>query len=89
LNGVAVRKGNYFGLVDGEAVAGGDSFEAVASAVVERLLSEPRDVLTLLTGEDEPDLDGVLERITADYPRVEVDVQSGGQPHYPLLLSAE
>jgi uncharacterized protein len=89
LNGVAVRKGNYFGLVEGEAVAGGDDFDAVADAVVERLLSEPRDVLTLLTGEDEPDLDGVLERITAAYPQVEVDVQAGGQPHYPLLLSAE
>ena len=89
LNGVAVRKGSYFGLVDGEAVAGGDSFDAVANAVVERLLSEPRDVLTLLTGADEPDLDAVLARITADYPQVEVDVQAGGQPHYPLLLSAE
>jgi DAK2 domain fusion protein YloV len=89
LNGVAVQKGNYFGLVDGEAVAGGDDFETVANAVVERLLSEPRDVLTLLTGQDEPELDGVLERITAAYPQIEVDVQAGGQPHYPLLLSAE
>jgi uncharacterized protein len=89
LNGVAVRKGNYFGLVDGEAVACGDDFDAVANTVVERLLSEPRDVLTLLTGEEEPDLEGVLERITAAYPQLEVDVQAGGQPHYPLLLSAE
>jgi DAK2 domain fusion protein YloV len=89
LNGVAIRKGNYFGLAEGEAVAEGESFEAVACAVVERLLSEPRDVLTLLTGEDEPDLDGVMKRIASEYPHVEVDVQAGGQPHYPLLLSAE
>ena len=58
-------------------------------AVVQRLLSEPRDVLTLLTGEPEPEVDAVLEGIRADYPQVEVDVQAGGQPHYPLLLSAE
>jgi hypothetical protein len=89
LNGVAIRKGNYFGLAEGEAVAEGESFEAVACAVVERLLSEPRDVLTLLTGQDEPELDGVMAKIAADYPHVEVDVQPGGQPHYPLLLSAE
>ena len=38
LNGIAVRKGAYLGLADGEAVAGGDSFEQVAGAVVERLL---------------------------------------------------
>jgi len=46
-------------------------------------------VLTLLTGEEAPDLDGVMTKITTEYPHVEVDVQAGGQPHYPLLLSAE
>jgi hypothetical protein len=89
LNGVAVRKGSYFGLAGGEAVAGGDSFDEVACAVVERLLAEPRDVLTLLTGQDAPVLDGVMARIRSEHPHVEVDVQAGGQPHYPLLLSAE
>jgi DAK2 domain fusion protein YloV len=89
LDGLAIRKGNYFGLADGEPVAEGESFEAVAGAVVDRLLAEPRGVLTLLTGADEPDLAGLLERITAAHPQVELEVQEGGQPHYPLLLSAE
>jgi dihydroxyacetone kinase-like predicted kinase len=89
LNGMEIHKGNYFGLADGEAVAEGESFDAVAAAVIERLLAEPRDVLTLLTGADEPDVDRLLERIAAEHPGVEVDVQAGGQPHYPLLLSAE
>jgi len=88
-NGVAIRKGEWLGLADGDPVAGGTSFDDVAAAVVEELLSEPRDVLTLLTGADEPPLDGLLERIAAAHPSVEVDVQEGGQPHYPLLLSAE
>jgi hypothetical protein len=57
--------------------------------VVERLLAEPRGVLTLLTGEAAPPLEGVLEGIRRSHPEVEVDVQRGGQPHYPLLLSAE
>jgi DAK2 domain fusion protein YloV len=89
LNGVRVRKGQYFGLADGEAVAVGEVFEPVAAAVVDRLLAEPRDVLTLLTGEEEPDLEGLMANIVAKHPTVEVDVQAGGQPHYPLLLSAE
>jgi DAK2 domain fusion protein YloV len=88
-NGVAIRKGEWLGLADGDPVAGGDSFEDVAATVVERLLSEPRDVLTLLTGADEQPLDGLLARIATAHPSVEVDVQQGGQPHYPLLLSAE
>ena len=89
LNGMAIRKGNYFGLVGEDAVAEGESFDEVAGAVVERLLAEPRDVLTLLTGEDAPALDALLERLEQEHPSVEVDVQEGGQPHYPLLLSAE
>ncbi len=89
VNGLAVTKGEYLGLADGEAVAGGVDFDEVARAVAERLLSEPRGVLTLLTGEEEPDLDKLLERLGDEYPELEVDVQSGGQPHYPLLLAAE
>ena len=89
LNGLAIRQGDYLGLADGEAVAEGADFDDVARAVVERLLAEPRDVLTLLTGADEPDLAPLLERLGAEHPEVELDVQRGGQPHYPLLLGAE
>jgi DAK2 domain fusion protein YloV len=89
MNGLAVRKGAWLGLAEGEAVAGGPDFDDVAAAVVERLLAEPRGVMTLLTGADEPNLDGLLERIAERHPDLEVEVQAGGQPHYPLLLSAE
>jgi DAK2 domain fusion protein YloV len=89
LNGISVREGAYLGLADGEAVAGGGSFDEVAAAVLDRLLEEPRGVLTLLTGEHEPDLTLLLERLRADHPEVEIDVQQGGQPHYPLLVGAE
>jgi DAK2 domain fusion protein YloV len=89
IDGVAIRKGNYLGLVDGQVVAEGERMDAVAEAVVERLLAEPRELLTVLTGADDPDLDGLLGRIAAAHPGVQVDVQAGGQAHYPLLLSAE
>ncbi|HUP31887.1 MAG TPA: DAK2 domain-containing protein, partial [Gaiellaceae bacterium] len=89
LDGVAVRKGAWLGLADGSAVASSADFEDVACAVVDRLLGDGREVLTLLTGEDEPDLDDFLRRVQESHPGVELDVQPGGQPHYPLLLSAE
>jgi len=89
LNGVSIRRDEWLGLVDGEPVAGGTSFDEVADSVIARLLAEPRDVLTLLTGAEEPPLAGLLERLAAAHPALEVEVQAGGQPHYPLLLSAE
>jgi uncharacterized protein len=89
MNGVSIHKGDWLGLHDGEPIAGGASFDEVAGAVVDRLLAKPRDLLTLLVGEDEQSLDALLERVSAAHPDVDVDVQRGGQPHYPLLLSAE
>ncbi|MBA3246309.1 MAG: DAK2 domain-containing protein, partial [Actinobacteria bacterium] len=89
LDGVAVRKGSYLGLAEGEAVASSADFDEVAFAVVERLLGNGREVLTILTGADEPELAGILRRLEESHPDVELDVQPGGQPHYPLLLAAE
>lgn len=89
LDGVDVRKGAWLGLADGCAVASSADFDDVAYAVADRLLSDGREVLTLLTGADEPDLEAFLERIQEGHPGVELDIQPGGQPHYPLLLSAE
>jgi len=89
MNGLSIRKGHWLGLIDGEPVAGGESFEEVAGAVVDGLLAERRDLLTVLVGAGRPPLDGLLERVAAAHPDVEVDVQQGGQPHYHLLLSAE
>ncbi len=89
MNGIAIHKGDWLGLAAGEPVAGGADFDEVAYAVVEQLLNGPRELLTLLVGEDKTPLDGVLGRIATAHPAVEVDVQDGGQPHYHLLLSAE
>ena len=89
LNGVEVRKGKWLGLADGEPVAGGETFDEVARAVLNRLLAEPRGVLTLLTGEEPPALETLLAGLAEEHPELELDVHQGGQPHYPLLLSAE
>jgi len=89
VDGLDVERGAYLGLADGEPVAGGTSFDIVASSVVETLLGEPRDVLTFITGADEPELGPVLAQVAERHPELELEVHPGGQPHYPLLLSAE
>jgi len=89
LNGVAVQAGKWLGLAEGEAVAGGETFDEAARAVLETLLSEPRGALMLLRGEQAPALDRLIEDVRAAHPELELDVHDGGQPHYPLLLAAE
>ena len=89
VDGLKVERGAYLGLADGEPIAGGTSFDTVATAVVERLLGEPRDVLTFITGEEEPELGPLLARVAEHHPDLELEVHPGGQPHFPLLLAAE
>ena len=89
LNGLSVREGEYLGLAGEKAIATGPSFLDVSRAVVEALLEDPRDVLTLLTGEDAPPLEALLQELAERHEELEVEVHEGGQPHYPLLLSAE
>jgi dihydroxyacetone kinase-like predicted kinase len=89
VDGVAAKEGEFLGLLNEKARAAGPSFPQVARAVAEGLLAEPRDLLTLLTGRDAPPLDGLVDELAERHPGLEIDVQEGGQPHYPLLLSAE
>jgi DAK2 domain fusion protein YloV len=88
-NGVPVRSGEWLGLVEGEAVAAAEDFDEVARVVLERLLEEPRDLVTVLTGEAAPSLDELRRWLEAEHPDVELEIEEGGQPNYALLLSAE
>ena len=81
--------GDYLGLLEREPVAGGKALAPVAEQVIEALLEQPRDLLTVLTGSDQQELDGLLETIASRWPDLELEVHDGGQPHYRLLLSAE
>jgi uncharacterized protein len=89
LDGVQVRKGAFLGLVDGSAVACEDTFEDVASAVVDRVLEGARTHLNVLVGDGAPGVAAVLDGVRAAHPEIEVEVHDGGQPHYPLLVVAE
>jgi DAK2 domain fusion protein YloV len=89
VDGISVRAGEFLGLLDDRAVAVGEDFAGVARAVADALLEKPRDVLTLLTGDGAPSLDVLLEELAEGHPELEIEVHDGGQPHYPLLLSAE
>ncbi len=89
IDGIAVRSGEWLGLVDDRAVASGDDFDTVAEEVVERSLAGGKELLTLLSGEEDPGIEALVARIRSRHPEIDVDQHDGGQPHYPLLLFAE
>jgi DAK2 domain fusion protein YloV len=89
LDGIEIREGAYLGLVEGVAVASDTDVDTVVREVIERVLVGGKEVLTILTGEGSPPLDGLVSALEQRHPDVEVDVHEGGQPHYPLLFVAE
>jgi dihydroxyacetone kinase-like predicted kinase len=86
---LAVQEGQFLGLLDGEPVIVGPVLQPVARDVVERLLEEDADVLTILVGEGAESMDDLLAFVREEHPELEVEVHDGGQPHYPLLFAAE
>lgn len=83
--------GSVMGLVDGDIVELGDSFESVALAVAERLLSGAGELVTLVRGAsaDEQLAATVAGKLRARHPGVEVSNIDGGQPLWPLIIGVE
>ena len=86
---VDVEQGQFLGLVEGEPVSAGPTLDPVAREVVDRLLGEDPEVLTILLVEEAGDTDALVDAIRTAHPELEVEVHDGGQPHYLLLFGAE
>ncbi|MGI5939549.1 MAG: DAK2 domain-containing protein [Thermoleophilia bacterium] len=88
---VQVKAQDFIGLIDDRLVIAAADLGPVIEHVLAHLLDGDREVLTVLVGEGE---DGaraldIVQKLCASYPMLEVDIHEGGQPFYPLLLSAE
>jgi DAK2 domain fusion protein YloV len=87
VDGVTVSEGDHLALLGGRAFAAGEDLWTVLDALVERFEEDGRSFVQVLRGDGAPD-DQAIQARYADRG-LEIDVQWGGQPHYPLLLSAE
>jgi len=83
LNGVFRAEGQVARARRGGAGGGRRDVRRVVRVVLERLLAEPRGLLTLLDRRDPPPLEHVLSQLEAEHPELELDVHQGGQPNYP------
>jgi dihydroxyacetone kinase-like predicted kinase len=91
-SGDRVRAGDWMGLVRGDGiVAVGDSVRAAALALLEHLVGDDAELVTVLTGAelDPDDLAAVTGWLAEARPDVAVEVHGGGQPLYPFLFGVE
>jgi uncharacterized protein len=88
---LAVRAGEVLGLLDGRPVRVGKDRDAVALELMEHMGARDADVLTLYYGRDvtEQEAQALVQRARERYGGPDVEVVSGGQPHYPYIMSIE
>jgi uncharacterized protein len=90
-NGVAVKKGDVIALINDKLKHSGADYGSVVSLALKDIKPEDYELVTVYTGKgaEKKDLKLLTEAIGRDYPGLEVEVQDGGQQHYPFILSVE
>lgn len=91
VDGRGVTAGDFIGLVRERVVVASPGLDTVLQCLVDILLSDGRELLTALIGETEDSsaVKAALERVRSAHPEIELEIHEGGQPFYPVLLSAE
>ncbi|MBM2843495.1 MAG: hypothetical protein HW404_1332 [Anaerolineales bacterium] len=91
IDGVAVREGQVIGMIDGKMAVAGDTLEQALLDLLEAGGAAQAELVTAYIGKDLPAsiAEQLIARIREAYPSLQVESYSGGQPHYPLLLSIE
>ncbi|AFV11220.1 Dak phosphatase [Thermacetogenium phaeum DSM 12270] len=86
-----IKEGDIVAIYRGEVVASGSSLEEAVLALLERMVEERDELVTLYSGAgvELAEMERIANRIRDAYPDVEVDAQEGGQPVYYFLISVE
>lgn len=86
-----IREGQVIGIAEREIEVVGEDVADVAVRLAMLIADGGAETITLLAGEDLDDngLEAIAELIRAVREDLEVETQRGGQPLYPLLMSAE
>jgi dihydroxyacetone kinase-like predicted kinase len=91
VNGMQIKKKQPMGLLDGELVAVGNSFEDVIDQIMERLELDKAEVVTIYYGADvyAADAEQIGSSIRDNYSHLQIELVWGGQSHYHYIISIE
>ncbi|HZU18960.1 MAG TPA: DAK2 domain-containing protein [Candidatus Dormibacteraeota bacterium] len=90
-NGLEVAEGDVIALVNDRLEQCGKDYSSVVRAALEGIGASGYELVTIYRGQQATDSE--TERLTGTirgaFPELEVEVQPGGQEHYPFILSVE
>nr|WP_154318344.1 DAK2 domain-containing protein [Metabacillus idriensis] len=91
IDGLDIEKGDFMGIANGKIVTKDTNQLASAKKLLETMISEDDEILTILQGEDAADdeLQELVQFIEETYEEIEVEVHKGEQPLYSYIFSIE
>ncbi|MCS7207135.1 MAG: DAK2 domain-containing protein [Dehalococcoidia bacterium] len=91
VNGQEVKEGELMGFLDGTVVVAGQDLTETVCRIVEAAQPLAQGLVTLYWGhqETQASADALAQALRRRFPGLQVEVVHGGQPFYPIILSAE
>ena len=86
-----VATGDWIGLDSDGICAIGSSLTQAATALLEQLVDDHDEILSVIVGDEATDADvrAVTEWMSENRPGVDTEVHKGGQSHYPFFFGVE
>ncbi|MGX6393935.1 DAK2 domain-containing protein [Lactiplantibacillus pentosus] len=91
IDGLAIKKDDYMGLVDGKIVITNSDRDTAALDMVKAMLDEDSELVTIIYGQDatKADADKLAAKVQDLDDELEIEIHEGDQPVYPFLVSVE
>jgi DAK2 domain fusion protein YloV len=91
IDGVNVKEGQIISLLNGKLVLAANNLKDAILGLLKKAHADHFELITLFYGADvtRMEVDAIADSIRKKFPRQEIEVQDGGQPHYQFILSIE
>jgi dihydroxyacetone kinase-like predicted kinase len=88
---VQVKQGQIISLLNGKLVLASNNLKAATLGLLKIAHADQFELITLFYGQDVSriEVDAIADSIRKKYHHQEIEVQEGGQPHYPFIISIE
>ncbi|MBC7333214.1 MAG: DAK2 domain-containing protein [Actinobacteria bacterium] len=86
-----IKKGNFIGLHDGKVRVISENVVDAVVDLVKEMVEGNESLLTFYTGRDakQEDTEIIEKKLKEQFPNIEIEFYTGGQPFYPYIFSIE
>jgi len=91
INGVSIKNGDFIGITKGEILFSNPKRIDTAKALLENMIDENREIITIFYGNDtdEEEIELMVAHAKKLNPDIEVDLIDGKQDIYSFIIAVE